>query len=475
MTYRETLVYLDDLERLGIKPGLSRIKKLLYLLGNPHRRLRVIHIAGTNGKGSTAAFISSILKESGYKTGLYISPHLTDFRERISINGKRIPSTSAARILTECKTLAARRVRGIKKPGSTSLEYLTYFEIVTAAAFSHFAREKVDFAVVETGMGGRWDATNVVKPLISVITNSDYDHMDILGANISSIAAEHAGIIKKGAPVITASSGKALQVIKKVCRQRNTRLFHINTDINYEFLKSDLKRQSFNIYPAGNNGENGVFSEFKNLTIPLLGKYQLTNACCAVAAIELLRAPERACPRGKTRKGGVVNAPWRACPRPSELISDESIRKGLSKTRWPGRLEIVNRSPLVILDGAHNLPAAKQLRKALLEFLGNNKRLILVLGILKDKEVGKIVRELVPLAFKVIVTSSKTSRAVLPDDLYKIAVKYNRNVSVISEVEEALQYALCEAKKNDIVCITGSLYTVGEARRFFAERRCSDC
>ncbi|MDA3793554.1 MAG: bifunctional folylpolyglutamate synthase/dihydrofolate synthase, partial [Elusimicrobia bacterium] len=349
MTYKETLVYLHDSERFGIKPGLERIKKLLDIMGNPQSGLRVIRIAGTNGKGSTAAFISSILKESGYKTGLYISPHLTDFRERITINGSQIPQEDVALFLTEIKNHIA------KMSDDSAFGHLTYFEIVTALAFSYFARKNVDFAVLEVGLGGRLDATNVVEPLVAVITNSDYDHMDIIGADISSIAAEDAGIIKKKGLVITAAQGEAVKVIEEVCRQNNAQLFQVVRDIKHEFLKSDWKNQSFDIYPAGNDGAKSIFSEFENLKIPLLGRHQLINACCAIGAIQLLKFH-------------------------NILISDENIRRGLAKTRWPGRLEIVRRSPLVILDGAHNHPAAKQLKEALLEYFlyRKEKRLILV-------------------------------------------------------------------------------------------------
>lgn len=427
MTYKEALAYLYDLERFGIKLRRANIEGLLELLGNPHLGLKAIHVAGTNGKGSTVAFISSILKEAGYKVGTYTSPHLTDFTERIAINGSQISEEKVAELLTKIRPYV------IKIAAAPELGHPTFFEVVTAMALTYFFEEKVDFVVCEVGLGGRLDATNVIEPLVSVITNSSYDHMDQLGSEITSIAREHAGIIKKDGLVITAAQGEALTVIKEVCQQQKARLYQVGKDISYKPLQSNLQGQSFNI--------KGIFSEIENLKISLLGKHQLTNACCAIGSIEVL----------------VLH---------NTRITDENIRRGLKKARWPGRLEIVRRFPLVILDGAHNQPAAKQLRETLLEFFKKKERLILVMGILEDKEIEKIVKELVPLAFKVVVTAPRTSRAARPEDIYNAAIKFNPNVTVAEEVEEAVKAALIEAKKDDIICVTGSLYTVGEARQF---------
>ncbi|MCD5390870.1 bifunctional folylpolyglutamate synthase/dihydrofolate synthase [candidate division NPL-UPA2 bacterium] len=447
MTYKQALAYLYDLERLGIKLGLSNIKRLLELLGNPGQGLRAIHIAGTNGKGSTAAFISSILKEAGYKVGLYTSPHLTDFRERITINGRQIPREKVAQLLAKIKPHIT------KMAAEAGIGHPTFFEVATAMAFSYFEEEKVDFTVLEVGLGGRLDATNVVEPLISVITNSGYDHMDMLGSEITFIAREHAGIIKREGLVITAAGGEALEVIKEVCQKQKARLYQVGRDIRHESLGSNWEGQFFNVNPTRSKasalntmrqgaprGIKGIFSEFDNLKIPLLGRYQLANACCAIAAVEALK--------------------FHHIP-----ISHENIRRGLERIRWPGRFELVWRSPLVILDGAHNQPAAKQLKQSLWKF--KKGRLILVIGILKDKEIERIVQELAPLAFKVLVTAPKTSRAARPEDIYKVAVKYNRNVAVVRDVEAAVRQALTEAKEDNIICVTGSLYTVGEARQFF--------
>ncbi len=491
MTYKQALAYLYDLEEFGIKLGLERMKRLLGLLGNPQQGFSTIHIAGTNGKGSTVAFISSILKEAGYKVGSYTSPHLTDFRERITINGTSIPEEKVAQLVTKIKSYITVPVRdsrhsrrlvsnGAEIAAVAELDHPTFFEVVTSLALNYFFEEKVDFVVLEVGLGGRLDATNVVEPLISVITNSDYDHMDKLGYDVTSIAAEHAGIIKKKSLVITAARGEAFKVIKEVCQRHNVRLFQVGKDIRYEFLDSNWDGQCFNVYSVFSattrrrfavrkNGAKGIFSEFKNFKIPLLGRYQLINACCAIGVVEALRFYP-----ALLQKRGVHNI----------VISDESIRKGLEKTRWPGRLELVQRSPLVILDGAHNQPAAKQLREVLREFLlrppvpdrvtvpdrilGYKKKLILIVGILKDKELKKISRELIPLASRVVATAPKTFRAASPKDIYDVTMRFNPNVTIIEDVKEAVKFALKTAK-NDIICVTGSLYTVGEARQFLME------
>ncbi|WP_153020800.1 folylpolyglutamate synthase/dihydrofolate synthase family protein, partial [Kosmotoga sp. DU53] len=371
-------------------------------------------------------FISSILKEAGYRVGTYISPHLIDFTERMTINGLQIKEEVVVEILNKIRP-------HITEVANSKFGSPTFFEVVTAMAFVYFKQQKVDFAVLEVGLGGENDATNVVKPLVSVITNSDYDHMDILGNDITSIAKEDAGIIKENGFVVTAAEGEALDVIKKIGEEKRARIYQIGRDIKYEFVNSDLKWQRFNV--------KGIFSESDNLKIPLLGKYQLINASCAVGAIEILRFYDIE-------------------------ISDESIRKGLENTFWPGRFEIVQDAPMVVLDGAHNHLAAKRLKEALMEVLEKKDKLILVIGIMKDKEVEKIVKELAPLAYKVVATSPKTPRATTSHDLREIVVKFNKNISVVEDVETALELALSEAKENDIVCVTGSLYTVGEARKF---------
>lgn len=429
MTYKEARAYLDDLCDSGIKLRLAHIKRCLKLLGNPHQSLKVIQVGGTNGKGSTAAFIASILQSAAYKVGLYISPHLIDFRERLTINGRQISKKELAELATELKPHI------LKVSADPRLGSLTFFEVITIMALHYFAREKVDFAILEVGLGGRLDATNVVKSLVSVITNSDYDHMDRLGKSLASIAREQAGIIKRRGLVISAAQGRALALIKKICRERQARAYYLDKDIKYQALESNLDGQSFNM--------QGVFSKFENLRVTLLGRHQLLNACCSIAAVEVLQLHRI-------------------------FISSEAIKKGLLKTRWPGRLEIVRRFPLVIVDGAHNHPAAKQLRASLEDLLGEKKRLILVLGICEDKEIRKIIKELVPLASQVVVTAAAAPRAARPEDLYRVAIRYNEHVRVVKGVEEAVKAVLGKARKDELICASGSLYVAGEAKKFFS-------
>lgn len=447
MKYSEALKYLYGLGKFGVKLDLFNIKKLLELSGNPHTGLKVVHVAGTNGKGSTVAFISSILKEARFKVGAYTSPHLIDFTERISVNGIQIQEVKAAKILTWLKPHIAK-VAADSESGRP-----TYFEVVTAMAFIYFAEEQVDFVVLEVGLGGRLDATNVIdKPLAVVITNSDYDHMDVLGSTITSIAGEHAGIIKRNSLVITAAERSALKIIKEICNEKDAKLYRVGDDITFETLKANREWQSFNVYPVRNtrtsgsndkisNGVDGIFSKFENLKIFLLGKYQIINACCAIAAVEVLKFHDI-------------------------LIAPEIIEKGLKKAYLPCRMEIVRQFPMVILDGAHNYPAAREIKKTLLKLAGN-RDIVLIVGILKDKEIKKIIRELVPLASKVIVTEPKSSRAASAEEIYDIVLQFNPNVSIIKGVKEAIDAALSEVKDDDTICITGSLYTAGEAKRFF--------
>lgn len=432
MTYEKARAYLDDLCDAGIKLRLSNTKNCLKLLGNPHQELKIIHIGGTNGKGSTAVFIASMLQAAGYKVGLYTSPHLISFRERLIINSKQISKKEVAELVTKIKSHI------LKVNADPKLSRLTFFEVITMMAFSYFAREQVDFAILEVGLGGRLDATNVTKPLVSVITNSNYDHMDKLGKTLTSIAQEQAGIIQKGGIVVSAAQGKALTVIKKVCREQKARAYYVNKDIKYKILKSNLEGQSFDA--------QGIFSKFENLRIALLGRHQLLNACCGIAAIEALRLHRI-------------------------FVSPEAIRKGLGKVCWPGRLEIVKRFPLVILDGAHNHPAAKQLRISLEELLKEKKKLILVLGICQDKEIKKIVQELAPLASQIIVTAAATPRAARPEDLYQVARQYNKDIQVIKRVEGAVKTALQKVGKKGVVCVSGSLYVVGEAKKCFSPKK----
>ncbi|MCJ7789845.1 MAG: bifunctional folylpolyglutamate synthase/dihydrofolate synthase [Candidatus Atribacteria bacterium] len=430
LTYPEALKYIYDLNKYGIKLGLKNIKYLLFLLGNPHQKLKIIHIAGTNGKGSTCSLISSILQSAGFKVGLYTSPHLVDFTERMKINYRSINQKKVATLLERIKPL-------VEKVAHTPYyTHPTFFEVITAMAFIYFFEEKVDFLVLEVGLGGRLDATNVCEPLISVITHLDYDHMDKLGNSLEEIAREKGGIIKSGGIVITSNQfEKADQEINKIARQRNSIIYKVGREIKYEIIKSDLKGIIFNLH--------GIYNNYINLHTPLLGRHQAENAATAITAVEALK-----------NKG--------IC------ISKKAIRDGLEKVKWPGRLEIIQKNPILILDGAHNPNGVKVVRQTLEEIFCYH-RLVLVLGIFADKDYKKMIKIIAPLADLIIATKAKNPRATPPQIIAKEAAQYiDRNkIMVTKNIPQAINYAIFNSHKDDLICITGSLYTIGEAKRYF--------
>ena len=429
-TYTEALDYIYDLTKYGIKLGLKNINYLLYLLGEPHKKLKIIHVAGTNGKGSTCSLISSILQSDGHKVGLYTSPHLVDFTERIKINHKSIDRKKVSELLERIKP-------SIEKVANTpSFGHPTFFEVITSMAFLFFFEEQIDFLVLEVGLGGRLDATNVCEPLISVITHIDYDHMDKLGNSLEEIAREKGGIIKPEGIIITSNQyNEAYNEIKKIAKEKNSLIYSIGRGINYEIVKSDIKGVIFNL--------KGIYHNYKNLHTPLLGRHQADNAATAITTIEALKI------RG-------VN------------VSEKAIRYGLEKVKWTGRLEIIQNSPTLILDGAHNPSGVKIVRQALEEIFSYH-RLILVLAIFSDKDYKKMIKILAPNADLIITTKAKNPRATPPQRIAKEAAQYiEQNKIIVTEnIPKAINCALSNSKKDDLICITGSLYAVGEAKRYF--------
>ncbi|HEA47119.1 MAG TPA: bifunctional folylpolyglutamate synthase/dihydrofolate synthase [bacterium] len=400
--------------------------------------IRDSHIGGTNGKGSTGAFLFYILKGAGYKVGLYTSPHLIDFRERIRINNRLISKKELIKQVSFLKSLITdHRFQP------------TFFEITTAIALKYFAEQRVDFAILEVGMGGRLDATNVTMPLVSVITNVDFEHTEHLGRSLRKIAYEKCGIIKRGIPVVTAENKEeTLRVIEGTCRKRKARLYRIGEEIRIDPRSSILdpcliQHPASSIQHLRNQKFNyqGIYDRYENLKISLLGKHQLLNAACAIGAIELLQ--------------------------PKVKISKEEIRRGLVKTTWPGRLEIKrytihDKRLTVILDGAHNVAGAEALKKAIRDSF-SYKKLILVLGILKEKDIKGIVAQLAPLASRIIITRPQTPRAVEPEEIVEIAKEYSGSIVIKEKVSQAIRQAISYAESKDIILITGSLYTVSEA------------
>lgn len=440
MTYLQVLDYLSALERLGIKFGLSNIKKLLRATGIGDEKFRIVHITGTNGKGSVAIFLSSILKQAGFRVGLYTSPHLIDFRERIQIDGRYISKRKVTELLSQLLFF-------IRTSHSEFSLKPTYFEIMTALALQYFSQANVEIAILEVGMGGRLDATNVFDhSLVSIITNVNYEHTEYLGKRISDISREKAGIIKKNGIVITGvKQRRALEIIKGVCRKKKTSLFRLGKDIKVQYVNQ--RRDANNFCDFQRFDYQGIFDSFRDLKIKLLGRHQIENAALALGAIEGLRL------RGIQ-------------------VAENHLRKGLERATWSGRLEVLNclnwkgENCKVVLDGAHNPSAMRYLKNALLEGVIPHRRIILVLGILKDKDVKKMVAEIVPLCQEVVVTSLNTERALDKNLLRREVMNYlpSSKVKMENGVGEALMRALEVAATDDLICVTGSLYTVGEAK-----------
>jgi len=416
MDYSSALRYLDLFKQEGIKPRLEHTKFLLDKIGFK-QTFKVIHVAGSKGKGSVCAFASSILCEAGFKTGLYISPPLQDFTERISVNKKSIPERDVALLVAEIKPF-------VEELEKSPLGKSTFFEIVTAIALRYFQLNKVEYAVLEVGLGGRLDATNVAASTVSVITDIELEHANYLGHTIEEIAVEKAGIVKAHGVCVTSSENPVvLKVLEAVSAERETRLIKVGLAVKYEITKSDLLGQEFNT--------TGLF-EYKRLKIKLLGKHQVLNALTAATAV--MHALK---------------------------IKEAYVRKGLLKARWPGRLEVVKTNPLILLDGAHTLNSVAALKDAIKMF--KYHKLYLLLGISKDKPIAKITCELAPLAAEVIATKAGIENAGDPKIIYQEARKHTKTI-LIQNVKEAVEYALGKAGKGDLILITGSLYVVGEAR-----------
>ncbi|APC07647.1 bifunctional folylpolyglutamate synthase/dihydrofolate synthase [Neomoorella thermoacetica] len=428
MNYQESLEFLRQLTKFGFNLGLGRIKELMRRAGSPQERLRFIHIGGTNGKGSVSAMVASILKAAGYRVGLFTSPHLHSYTERIQINGQNIPEERLAALLTWFKPLLTAMV-------ADGYEHPTEFEVGTAVALKYFADEGVDLVVLEVGLGGAIDSTNVIDTsLVSVITNVGMDHMQYLGNTIAEIARVKAGIIKPGGIVVTASRlPEALEVISTTCREKGATLYQVGRDVTWRERRVSLAGGEFDC--------RGLLATYEGLKVHLLGRHQLENAATAVAVIE-----------AAVRHHGLK-------------VTPDHLRQGLAAATWPARLEIIQREPMVIIDGAHNFDGAVSLRLALEEIF-RYRRLILVLGMLADKEREKVVAELAPLAAAVIVTRPNNPRAGNWQSLADSVRRYVGVVEVIEAIPAAVERALALAEPSDLICVTGSLYMVADAREW---------
>ncbi len=420
--YDQALSYLYDLQKYGIKFGLSSTNSLLKRIGNPQEGLKTIHIAGTNGKGSIAAMLSAMLVRAGFKVGLYTSPHLVRFNERFRLNEQDIEDEEIMAVFERVRAVVDER------------EPPTFFEMTTAMALSLFAAKGVDWAILEVGMGGRLDATNVVQPQLTIISNVSFDHQEFLGSTLSRIAREKAGIIKKQVPLITAvKQPVALAVIKTRCSALNAPCYRLGRQIKVRTLGE--RRFSY----------SGLGWRLEKLHLPLAGRHQVVNAATALGGLEVLE------------RWGYYN------------LVEEQIREGLVKTRWPGRLELLGMQPPVLLDGAHNYAGIMALRQALQEEY-TYRRLIVVLGIMADKDLRGMFLRLAPLADRIILTRPKYERAAEPESLREVAGEFAERTELIRPVGEALERAIGLATSEDLVLVTGSLYFIGEVKEIQEEK-----
>lgn len=413
--YRECLDAMYGMRRFGIILGLETIGNILKGLGNPQDTFRAVHIAGTNGKGSIASALATILQQAGYHVGLYTSPHLIRFNERICVNNLPIDDDDVVASWEAVKAVH----HGDREP--------TFFEFSTAMAFHEFGRHGVDYAVIETGMGGRMDATNVVSPDATVITNISLEHKSYLGGTIAAITGEKAGIIKTGIPVITGVTQKAARkVVENIAANHSAPVY--------------LKGRDFRVRRNGQNRFSywGVDHTWSGMQTGLIGSHQVENASLALATCEAL-----------IRSGAE--------------ISRENIQAGLILNHWPGRLEVVSQEPFVILDGAHNLMAARSLSRFLHENLPG-KHITMVAGILDDKPYEAILKDLVSPCDRLILTRPKIDRALPTAVLREVAASLIADIEVIEDVGDAFRRALSTVKPEDAVCVAGSLYVVGEAK-----------
>ncbi len=433
MGYTAAVNYLYGLQKHGIKLGLDNTAKLLFLFGNPQKHFSSIHIAGTNGKGSTSAIVASILQAAGFKTGLFTSPHLVSFTERIRVNNEEITESDVVSLAEEIR---------FKIQDSRFKMTPTFFEFVTAMGFLYFKRKNIDWAVVETGMGGRLDATNVLLPEASVITSINYDHSEFLGKTISAIAEEKAGIIKDGVPVIMSSQEPSvMDVIKKKTEEKDAGLFVYGRDFSAAIKTEDTSGSVFNY-----NGD----SSFEDLVISLPGRHQVLNAALALKTIEVISQ--------------------KPLPNTSRLTLD-TIRAGLGNIKWHGRLELVSKEPPILIDGAHNPSAAKILADSLKEiFFRAYRRIILIIGIMSDKDIRGIIAPLLPLAAEIILTAPAYDRAASPDVLSGHAISLGFSCRKAHCVADAIAMAREIYREGDLIVITGSFYTIGEAKEMLCGR-----
>ena len=425
MDYKESLSYLESLNVFGSKLGLSRIERLVELLGHPEGRYRTVHVTGTNGKGSVSAMTAAILTESGFRTGLYTSPHLTSYTERFVIDGEQASEADFAAAISAAKEAAeAMLAEGLEQP--------TEFEVLTAAAFYYFAEKHVDYAVIEVGLGGLLDSTNVIIPEVAVITNVAMEHADRCGGTLEGVAHHKAGIIKRGVPVVTAAEGMTLDVVRRKAAEEGSEIFAYGED-----------------FRAAAGAEGIDFSSTDggaaHYALALGGAYQRQNAALAIRTAMLLAEKHSA-------------------------VTHETIARALKSVAWPGRFERFELEGVrIVVDGAHNPAGAAALKESLDATFAGEKR-VLLLGILEDKDYRAMLRTLVRADDRVVITPPASSRAGDPENLARVAREITQEVEVVPAADAALSRALDRASGRRILCAAGSLYLIGNLRRLLLER-----
>lgn len=425
MNYCEALDFLGSLQFLGSKLGLERVRQLLAAVGNPHQKIKIVHIAGSKGKGSTSMFVDNILQAAGYKVGLFTSPHLQSIRERIRLNGEMISTGEFSDMIAEVSAVDAKLKHGELGPA-------TFFEVMTVSAFLYFHRAKVDIAVFEVGLGGRLDATNVCEhPEACVITPISYEHTQILGKTLDLIAREKAGIIKEGVPVISARQRRnAHEAIEEIAESKHAPITFQGRDFDY--IDQGL------IYSGQLMDFRNKDSLIRHMIVPLLGEHQLQNASLACQTAVVLRS-----------KG--------------YNISDDAIRLGLANTFWPGRMEFIREDPMIVIDGAHNGASAEALVHALRKHC-NSERFTFVIGMLRDKDTTRFIRAVGPVADLVYTTKPDSPRCLEPEVL---AGRFNKAFFIAQAIDDpidALLEAISTTPANGCVVVTGSLYLVAQLR-----------
>ncbi|MBC5626940.1 bifunctional folylpolyglutamate synthase/dihydrofolate synthase [Clostridium sp. NSJ-49] len=431
MNYNEAMKYITEVGNFGSNYGLERTFRLLELLGNPQDNLKLIHVAGTNGKGSTTAMITKMLNGLGYKVGMYTSPFLEEFEERIQINGENIPKDVLAELVTYIKPY-------IGKVEEEGYGHPTEFEMITVLMLLYFEREKIDFGVVEVGLGGRLDSTNVIIPIVSVITSISFDHTNLLGNNLREIAGEKCGIIKRNIPTIVfPQQEEVMDVVIKKCEKENSKLYIVNfNDAELlDIVKGDKPFQKVKI-----KGEKEYILE-----LPLLGEHQIYNLALAIKVMEVVE------------KQGFIH------------LNNKAIENSVREVMWKGRLEVLSNNPLIVIDGAHNIQGITTLKNNIQKYF-NYKDVYLILGILADKDVEMMVKEITPLAKKVYAVTPHSIRAELAQDLRDEIIKYNENCKAYEDYEEAFNNALKDAKENDLIIASGSLYMIGDMRKLITRK-----